>query len=111
MACITDKDSVIAVSGAPKREFLDKNISYELEKIMNDKSTIVARSANEKKVPIFSNENLDKYYAQVISPIVSEGDTIGSVVLMSTDTNAQMGEAEIKLAQSAAGFLGKQMEQ
>jgi AbrB family transcriptional regulator (stage V sporulation protein T) len=111
VACITDKDSVIAVSGAPKREFLDKNISYELEKIMNDKSTIVAKSANEKKVPIFSNENLDKYYAQVISPIVSEGDTIGSVVLMSTDTNAQMGEAEIKLAQSAAGFLGKQMEQ
>ena len=111
VACITDKDSVIAVSGAPKREFLDKNISYELEKIMNDKSTIVAKSANEKKVPIFSNENLDKYYAQVISPIVSEGDTIGSVVLMATDTNAQMGEAEIKLAQSAAGFLGKQMEQ
>ena len=111
VACITDKDSVIAVSGAPKREFLDKNISYELEKIMNDKSTIVAKSANEKKVPIFSNENLDKYYAQVISPIVSEGDTIGSVVLMSTDISAQMGEAEIKLAQSAAGFLGKQMEQ
>ena len=82
-----------------------------LEKIMNDKSTIVAKSASEKKVPIFSNENLDKYYAQVISPIISEGDTIGSVVLMSTDTNAQMGEAEIKLAQSAAGFLGKQMEQ
>ena len=111
VACITDKDSVIAVSGAPKREFLDKNISYELEKIMNDKSTMIVHSANEKKVPIFNNENLDKYYAQVISPIISEGDTIGSVVLMATDNTAQMGEAEIKLAQSAAGFLGKQMEQ
>lgn len=111
VACITDKDSVIAVSGAPKREFLDKNISYELEKIMNDKTTWVVKSSNEKRVPIFTNENTDKYYAQVISPIISEGDTIGSVVLMATEASSQMGEAEIKLAQSAAGFLGKQMEQ
>ena len=107
----TDKDSVIAVSGAPKREFLDKNISYELEKIMNDKTTWVVKSASEKRVPIFNNESLDKYYAQVISPIVSEGDTIGSVVLMATEASSQMGDAEVKLAQSAAGFLGKQMEQ
>lgn len=111
IACITDKDSVIAVSGAPKREFLDKNISYELEKIMNDKTTWVVKNSTEKRVPIFNNENLDKYYAQVISPIVSEGDTIGSVVLMATDEASQMGDAEVKLAQSAAGFLGKQMEQ
>ncbi|MBP3284308.1 MAG: stage V sporulation protein T [Clostridia bacterium] len=111
IACITDKDSVIAVSGAPKREFLDKNISYELEKIMNDKTTWVVKNSTEKRVPIFNNENLDKYYAQVISPIVSEGDTIGSVVLMATDAASQMGDAEVKLAQSAAGFLGKQMEQ
>ena len=111
VACITDKDSVIAVSGAPKREFLDKNISYELEKIMNDKTTWVVKSANEKRVPIFTNESVDKYYAQVISPIVSEGDTIGSVVLMATEAGSQMGDAEVKLAQSAAGFLGKQMEQ
>lgn len=111
VACITDKDSVIAVSGAPKREFLDKNISYELEKIMNDKTTWVVKSASEKRVPIFTNESTDKYYAQVISPIVSEGDTIGSVVLMATEAGSQMGDAEVKLAQSAAGFLGKQMEQ
>ena len=111
VACITDKDSVIAVSGAPKREFLDKNVSYELEKIMNDKTTWVVKSSNEKRVPIFTNENTDKYYAQVISPIISEGDTIGSVVLMATEASSQMGDAEIKLAQSAAGFLGKQMEQ
>jgi len=78
---------------------------------MNDKTTWVVKSSNEKRVPIFTNESLDKYYAQVISPIVSEGDTIGSVVLMATEASQVMGDAEVKLAQSAAGFLGKQMEQ
>lgn len=111
VACITDKDSVIAVYGAPKKEFLEKSVSYELEKIMNDKTTWVVRTSSDKKVPIFDNENLDKCYAQVISPIVSEGDTVGSVVLMATDAGTQMGDAEIKLTQSAASFLGKQMEQ
>ena len=111
IACITDKDSVIAVSGAPKKEFLDKNVSFELEKIMEEKMTWIVKNSTEKKVPILNNDNVDRYNAQVISPIVSEGDTIGSVILMATGTNSQMGDVEIKLAQSAAGFLGKQMEQ
>jgi len=36
---------------------------------------------------------------------------IGSVILADTDTKAKMGEAEQKMILSAAGFLGKQMEQ
>ena len=111
IACITDKDSVIAVSGAHKKEFLDKNVSIELEKIMEEKMTWIVKNSTEKKVPILNNDNVERYNAQVISPIVSEGDTIGSVILMATGTNSQMGDVEIKLAQSAAGFLGKQMEQ
>ena len=81
------------------------------EKIMEEKMTWIVKNSTEKKVPILNNDNVDRYNAQVISPIVSEGDTIGSVILMATGTNSQMGDVEIKLAQSAAGFLGKQMEQ
>ena len=81
VACITDTDTVIAVSGASKREFLDKSISHELEKIMNDKTTWVVRNANEKRIPLFSNESPDKYYAQEndrldeISPIIQDLST------------------------------------
>ena len=52
-----------------------------------------------------------KYFSQVVSPIVSEGDPIGSVIFLSVDPNIKMGEVEAKLAMTAAGFLGKQMEQ
>ena len=37
IACITDKDSVIAVSGGSKKEFLEKAISPELEKLIENK--------------------------------------------------------------------------
>ena len=45
------------------------------------------------------------------SPIICEGDAIGSVCLLGKDSRSKMGEVEQKLAASAAGFLGRQLEQ
>ena len=47
----------------------------------------------------------------VVSPIICEGDAIGAVILFSKDAKVKMGEVEQKVAMSAAGFLGRQMEQ
>ena len=47
----------------------------------------------------------------MIAPIICEGDIIGSVVLLENDNKSKMGEVEQKLVLSAAGFLGRQMEQ
>ena len=51
-----------------------------------------------------------KYNAQVIYPIVCQGDVIGSVILLAKEQNTKMGESEFKVVQSAAGFLGSQMD-
>ncbi|HHV71112.1 MAG TPA: stage V sporulation protein T, partial [Clostridia bacterium] len=52
-----------------------------------------------------------KFKAQVIAPIIAEGDPIGAVILCSKEDGPAMGDLEIKLAETAAGFLAKQMEQ
>lgn len=88
---------------------VEKKISSELEKVMDDKSTFMLRSGENRRIPII--DGIDKYIASVVSPIVSEGDSIGSVIFMSGDEPVSMGEVEEKLAQAASGFLGKQMEQ
>lgn len=107
--CITDKDNIIAVSGVPKRELSEKKISTDIEKVMEEKSTFVMSSSQNKKVSVI--EGSEKYTAGVVVPIISEGDTIGSVVFFSNESTPQMGEVEEKLAQSAAGFLGRHIEQ
>ena len=48
---------------------------------------------------------------RVIAPIISEGDPIGAVILGTNEANRQMGELELKLCETAASFLAKQMEQ
>ena len=111
IACIADRDTIIAVAGGSKKDLLDKKLSEDLEKIMEERGTYVAKSPG-KIVPVVSgSEGENKYTSQVVSTIISEGDPIGAVILLSTDPQVSMGEVEEKLAQSAASFLGKHMEQ
>ena len=111
IACITDKDTVIAVSGASKKEFLEQVISEELEKLLEDKENYTSKENNDISVPITRNDNKDrKFNSQVVYPIISDGDVIGSVILLSKDSGTKMSEVEQKVVQSAASFLGRQME-
>ncbi|MCI9087726.1 MAG: stage V sporulation protein T [Clostridia bacterium] len=111
IACITDKDTVIAVSGGSKKEFLEQDLSEELERIMEDKEKYTSKENNDLAVPITKNDNKERrYHSQIVYPIISDGDVIGSVILLSKDSATKMSEIERKVAQSAASFLGSQME-
>lgn len=113
ISCVADKDTIIAVAGGTKKEFADKAVSSDLEMIMEGKKTVVANKNQNgaRFYDIVSEGDADKYTAQVIAPIVSEGDSIGAVILLSREPNATMGDTEVKIAETAAAFLGKQMEQ
>lgn len=50
----------------------------------------------------------ENHMSAVIQPIISAGDAIGSVIIASG--KKEIGDAEKKMAQMAAVFLGKQME-
>lgn len=111
IACITDKDTVIAVSGGSKKEYLEQGISPELEQIMDEKENYTSQENNNVSIPITKNENnAKKNNAQVVYPIIADGDVIGTVILLSKDANVKMSEVEQKVVQSAASFLGTQME-
>lgn len=109
MVCITDRDQIIAVSGGPKKDLLQKNISKQLEHAINERETIVAGKDDKQFVPITTDE-IEGVTAQVVAPIICEGDAIGSVSLLGRDAKTKFGEMEVKLVATAAGFLGRQME-
>lgn len=108
--CIVDKEQVIAASGSLKKEIIQKQISKELETAINERENITA-TKDEKKYIDITHERIDDINSEIITPIISEGDAIGAVIFLSKDPKIKLGDTEEKLAQSAAGFLGKQMEQ
>ncbi|MDD2235428.1 MAG: stage V sporulation protein T [Desulfitobacteriaceae bacterium] len=115
IACIADRDTIIAISGASKKEYLNKPVGSITEQAMEERKTIVITKNEENaacKACLENDEENDcKLTNEVIAPIIAEGDPIGAVLLMTKDPNVTMGELEIKLAETAAGFLAKQMEQ
>jgi AbrB family transcriptional regulator (stage V sporulation protein T) len=114
IACIADRDNIIAVSGAPKKEFLNKPVGNAVEKVMEDRKAVIINNpgtdASCRECQLIEDGEC-KFSSEVIAPIISEGDPIGAVMLASKEPDVKMGEMELKLAETAAGFLAKQMEQ
>ncbi len=108
-ALIADRDQFIAVSGGYKA-LLGKAMSREMEEAITNRESIMAVKGDKKFIDI-SEEKTPEMEQFVSVPIIAEGDVIGVVILASNDATDKMGQVEQKLVQSAAGFLGRQMEQ
>jgi len=113
IACICDRDMVVSVSGAQRKELFEKLVSHEMEQIMVGRSTHVAsRAAGGKFVPVTQDDEENaRFTSQVISPIIVEGDPVGAVILLSREPDARMGDTDVKVCETAAGFVSRQMEQ
>ena len=78
---------------------------------MEDKEIYTSKENSNIAMPIIKNDNQErKNNSQIVYPIISNGDTIGTVILMAKEPNKKMTEVEQKVAQSAATFLGSQMD-
>ncbi|MBP5427221.1 MAG: stage V sporulation protein T [Clostridiales bacterium] len=109
ITCISDRDTIIAVVGTPKKGYLGKSISTDLEKVIEERTDVLLTSPKDKMINIIKDDDA-KYNSQVVSPIISDGDPIGAVIFLSLESDAKMTELEVKLASSASIFLGKQLE-
>ena len=103
-AVITDRDSVIAAGGVPRREVVDKRVSPQVEQVMEERRSFQA----EQPLPLCDGS--EKFRVLIAVPIISEGDVLGCVAFVSDGDAPALSEVELKLAQTVAGFLGRHME-
>ena len=104
---ITDREHVIAVSGIPRKEYLDRRITHHTDSLMQGRKTYTADKTGYQLIPIEGTERS----ASVIVPIISSGDITGSLILLLPDNGKLPTETEVKLAQAGAEFLAKQNEE
>lgn len=106
---ITDNDTVIASAGKMKGQFKDKQITDDYLNSLERRSVIVADRNDTGFKQITANEKDELYDYEGIMPIISEGDVLGGIVMLSKDTPIQ--ESDRKLLQTAAFFIGRQFAQ
>ena len=104
---ISDKDAFISVSGTSKEDYEDRKVSSRLDEVMEGRKSVLL-GLSDKIIPLHKDDSMDEYKYEIIAPIMAQGDAIGSVIISKDEA---IGELELKLAETAAAFLGKQMEQ
>ena len=101
---------MLYASGRGQRAFDKKGLSEKMEKILRERKSYIANlSEGGDVVPITDDEG-DNVTAQIIVPIVCNGDCLGAVALVSTEQGARIEASACKLAQLSATILANQFE-
>ena len=103
---VCDRDHVVAVSGIPKKELLERRVSSSLVDLMESRQNFSLVPAGSVMQPVEGSDRM----ALAASPILSAGDICGAIMFLD-DGSASAAEADIKLIAAAAAFLGRQMEE
>lgn len=104
---ITDRDACIAVSGAPRRDLVDKRLSERLEAVLEGRKIYQYQPGD---TPMNVSDESGKFFVTCAAPILAEGDVLGSVLFVAEEGDLTTGETEYKLLQTMSGFLGRHME-
>jgi AbrB family transcriptional regulator (stage V sporulation protein T) len=112
IACITDREQIVAVAGGPKKYFLNKRIGSAVIKAMEERKAVIieqsAQGAGDFK--ILMEEGEERIYSEVaIAPIIADSQLLGSVIIASRGNNNKFGDLELNSAVTAASILAKQM--
>jgi len=107
IAAVSDRDSIIALHGIPKRELMDKPNSAQLERLMEQRKNYLFKPGD---TPIPASDAAEQYRLGAAAPILSQGDLMGCVMLLLNEDDSPLQESAEALAKTAAGFLGRQME-
>ena len=107
---ITDRDTVIACSGVPKKEYFEKRLSADLEKITENRSAYRYNSGDRKLAII--DDATGTHFISCAVPIISDGDIIGAVVSAIPENASENPDPDIefRLIQTAAAFLARQLQ-
>ena len=110
LAIICDTDGVLHAFGEGKKDFDGKALSEDMDRILRERRSYIANAAEGGDVlPVTSNRE-EGVTAQVIVPIISGGDCLGAVAVLSKEDGARMNANEMNLARLTADILANQFD-
>lgn len=110
LVCITDRDYVIAAAGSGKKEYEGKLLDPQLQSAIDDRCNQVIGDNKAAFIKI-TQEDAKEYESQAIATILSHGDCIGSVIILSRNKGRIQDDMLLQMVKTIAIFLGKHMEQ
>lgn len=110
LVCITDRDYVIVAAGTGKKELDGKALDAQMQSAIDKRSNVVFSSENDDMIKVTADDEKG-FVRQAVATILSNGDSIGAVVILSKDSTRNQDDLVLQIAKTAATFLGRHMEQ
>ena len=110
LTVICDTDEILCATGDGRKNFAKKQVSRELEKIMQERRSYIANLAEGGDIVPLTDDAAGVITAQIIVPIVSGGDCLGAVSLLSAEEGARMESGAVKLCRLTAEILAGQFD-
>ena len=96
-------DNLVAVSGDIKLYKTGAAISYKLEKVLEERKPVLLSA---RELISLCGEDVSGLGGMAIAPIISAGDVMGALVVVSAK---ELGDVALKLATIGASFLSTQL--
>ena len=110
LVCVSDQEQIVAANGPEQKNYLGKSISSRLEEAILNRKTVLARPGEKAYFSILENTDNTTPLPELIFPILSSGDAIGSVILCGKDRESLPGDTEKKLLQVGPTNCGGEMQ-
>lgn len=112
IALISDRDAVVAVTGASKKDSFEKVLSTEADQVLKDRVSVLKNiSEGDRLLPLVPDDDASQYTAQIICPIIADAEVVGGLMLLSKESGVKMTNVDLKVAETASVIIGRQMEQ
>ena len=101
---VSDRDIIINGSGELKKNYLNKEISKKIDGIISSRIVTVEKNINSIELV----DGLVSKFSYIIYPIISFGDVIGTIIMISSFSD--ISEFDVTIIGMIAEFLGKYVE-
>ena len=89
-----------------KKQYLNRRVSRPLSDMIENRTSKIAEG--KEVLEIVDGETTERSFVMI--PIISNGDSLGAVILVGTEEDELVNELDINSAKIATSFLGKYLE-
>ena len=107
-AAVADREQILWAAGPCRKELMARSLSGEMEGIIDGRRQVLSSGEEGGYHSVFGEQ--EHFAWEVICPILSQGDAVGAVMLVSRNLQMEMGEKERLVISAVANFLGRQLE-
>ena len=102
---ISDMEKVLSSN---RKKYLNKDLTEEVQELIYNKEIVIKKQADGSDMIEFFPNAGKEYSCQLIVPIIKDGDSIGSIIVLTLE-NKCFDDSSVKICKAFAKYLSDQI--